>query len=362
MSEAVAIPEKPKGFHIPSLDGIRAISIMIVFIAHAGLEKYFPGGFGVTIFFFLSGYLITTLLRVEYEKKQAINIKNFYMRRLLRIMPPLVLTVLFALGVTVYLQSQNYPIDSWNWAGVIGNILFFSNYQAAWGWDGLHMPLWSLAIEEHFYFVFPFIFAAYFCKMSAKKILYWVVAFCVIILAWRIAQVSFLGMANLSSEGGTRTYYSTDSRFDAIAWGCLLALYQNPMLDEERKSKPIAWGWLVLGVIAILFTLVYKNPAFRETWRYTIQGIALIPLFSGAISYHQHFLFKWLAHPAVRWIGLMSYTAYLVHMTIYDLTEFWGIQSPFVRLAIGFPLTFGYCAIMYKFVEKPLGKYRKHFN
>src|SRR3954447_14498911 len=99
----------PKGttaaeFHIPSLDGIRAVSFAIVFVAHAGWGHIVPGGFGVTVFFFLSGYLITTLLRLEAEERGQIGMKQFYVRRVLRILPPFytVLTLaalLTALGV-----------------------------------------------------------------------------------------------------------------------------------------------------------------------------------------------------------------------------------------------------------------------
>src|SRR5579862_3542962 len=85
-SETVLAARAP--FHIPSLDGLRAISFFIVFAAHAGLDRIVPGGFGVTVFFFLSGYLITTLMRMETDKSARVNLKNFYLRRALRILPP----------------------------------------------------------------------------------------------------------------------------------------------------------------------------------------------------------------------------------------------------------------------------------
>ena len=78
---------------IPSLDGIRAVSILIVFVAHLGYDNIVPGGLGVTVFFFLSGYLITTLLRRELAKNGAISLPQFYLRRVLRILPPLYLIV-----------------------------------------------------------------------------------------------------------------------------------------------------------------------------------------------------------------------------------------------------------------------------
>ena len=86
----------PSKFYIPSLDGIRTIAFLIVFLSHAGGEKIFPGGFGVTVFFFLSGYLITTLLRREYEQNQFINLKHFYLRRLVRIWPGFYLVLFLA--------------------------------------------------------------------------------------------------------------------------------------------------------------------------------------------------------------------------------------------------------------------------
>ena len=75
--------------YIPSLDGIRAIAFLFVFIAHAGLDKIVPGGFGVTIFFFLSGYLITSILRLEASRTHKISLRKFYLRRAFRILPPM---------------------------------------------------------------------------------------------------------------------------------------------------------------------------------------------------------------------------------------------------------------------------------
>ena len=94
------------GMHIPSLDGLRAVSIAIVFAGHAGAGDIIPGGFGVTVFFVVSGYLITTLMRMEYERTDRVSIRNFYTRRAFRILPlfyvvltgVLVATLVFGLG------------------------------------------------------------------------------------------------------------------------------------------------------------------------------------------------------------------------------------------------------------------------
>src|SRR5207244_9669139 len=95
---AVRAADRPKegAFHIPSLDGIRAISFFTVFLAHAGLAGIVPGYFGLSIFFFLSGFLITTLLRMEYDQTGKVSLKQFYLRRVLRIFPPFYLVLLVA--------------------------------------------------------------------------------------------------------------------------------------------------------------------------------------------------------------------------------------------------------------------------
>jgi peptidoglycan/LPS O-acetylase OafA/YrhL len=82
-----------RAFYLPCLDGIRGLAFLLVFVAHAGLGRLLPGGLGVTIFFFLSGYLITTLLRLEIEDTGTISLRNFYVRRALRILPPMYVTL-----------------------------------------------------------------------------------------------------------------------------------------------------------------------------------------------------------------------------------------------------------------------------
>src|SRR5947209_14639069 len=94
-------PARASSFSIPSLDGIRACAMLLVFAAHAGLNERVPGNFGVTVFFFLSGYLITTLMRVEFGRTGTISLRAFYLRRVLRIFPPMYLVLAGASLLTV---------------------------------------------------------------------------------------------------------------------------------------------------------------------------------------------------------------------------------------------------------------------
>jgi peptidoglycan/LPS O-acetylase OafA/YrhL len=150
----------PESGAIPSLDGLRAISILIVLVSHAGYGSAVPGGLGVTIFFFLSGYLITTLLLDETERSGRINIGKFYLRRVFRLFPPLLVTLFIAYSL-VALGLLDGGIS---WSGVLAQLFYFANYYGLFFDPGNTTAagtgiLWSLAVEEHFYMIYPTVLA-----------------------------------------------------------------------------------------------------------------------------------------------------------------------------------------------------------
>src|SRR4029077_12459985 len=157
---------------IPSLDGLRAISILIVLVSHAGYGTVVPGGLGVTIFFFLSGYLITTLLLDENKRSGRINIGKFYLRRVFRLFPPLLVTLVIAYSL-VALGLLDGGIS---WAGVLAQLLYFANYYGLFFDPGNTTAagtgiLWSLAVEEHFYMVYPAVLVGLFAlSLSGRRI------------------------------------------------------------------------------------------------------------------------------------------------------------------------------------------------
>ena len=171
------------GFYIPSLDGMRAVAAMLVFVAHADWSHIIPGGFGVTIFFFLSGYLITTLLRREYESTGSINFKNFYLRRAYRIFPPLYI-VLFLIALFALAGLIEHQMQPW---AVVSQIFYWTNYYGIfYGWQ-YFVPgttvYWSLAIEEHF--IFPIVFLLTICRFSYSSMALFFIVFCTFVLIWR---------------------------------------------------------------------------------------------------------------------------------------------------------------------------------
>ncbi len=127
-----------RAIYIPSLDGVRAVAFFIVFIAHSMPHRNLPGGFGVTIFFFLSGYLITTLLRSEAQNSGTIDLKRFYLRRVLRIFPPCYIT----LSIVAVLSACGVLYNTESYKSLLAGYFYFSNY---WNISGsaIFPPEWG---------------------------------------------------------------------------------------------------------------------------------------------------------------------------------------------------------------------------
>jgi peptidoglycan/LPS O-acetylase OafA/YrhL len=350
-----------KSFHIPSLDGIRALSFLLVFLSHAGLDNVVPGLFGVAVFFFLSGYLITTLMRLEIESTGTLSLRNFFLRRALRILPPFYLVV----ALLILVVRLGWLPGSLSGADLLVTLLYLTNY-----WNifvhQIHMPgfniFWSLSVEEHFYIVFPF-------AMLLMTRLGWtryrqaalLVAVCALVLAWR-CQLVYHAHVLSHSYGGygepLRTWFSTDTRIDSILFGCVLALVGNPALDKGPKASWLAAG---VGVAVLVGTFVYRNPEFRETWRYTLQAMALFPLFILAIRAHAHPVLRWLEAPALRVVGVLSYTLYLVHYPALMLANRWtSHRVPAGAMAFAMALAFAWA--MHQLVEQPLARLRRRWR
>lgn len=341
--------------HIPSLDGIRAISFMLVFVAHAGLERVVPGGLGVTIFFFLSGFLITTLMRSEFENNGCVNFRHFWLRRALRILPPFYLVLLAATLAATAL----YPPGTLSRPAVAAQAMHVANYRTIFhGFDGLAPGTgvyWSLAVEEHFYLLFPWLYVAmqkWRLPPSRQAWLLW--GLCAAVLAWRCMLV--LGMHAVAD----RTYMATDTRVDSILFGCALAVWNNPVLDESQP-RPDLWKYFIVpaAFVALLLCIVYRGAAFRETWRYTIQGVALTFIFIAAVRFHRWPLFRFLNFKPVAFVGVLSYSLYLIHQVLLSAVETLVPQvHPLARSAIALAAAVGLAWIIYLYIEKPCARLR----
>lgn len=350
-------PRAP-ALQIPSLDGIRAVSFLIVFVSHAGVSVV-PGGFGVTVFFFLSGYLITTLMRQEIEQTGTVNFGQFYLRRALRILPPFYLVLAVAIALTLLGVMEG----SLELRAVVAQVLHYSNYWfAEHGWNGIARGTgvyWSLAVEEHFYFVFPalyLLFHRFGIRGKQMAMAFW--AICAGVLLWRCALV--FGLDAVSH----RVAVASDSRVDSMLFGCALAVWNNPALDDTDEPLAAVWLRLLLpgGLLLLLLTFVVRGDAFRETIRYTLQGLALYPIFRTAIRRPDWGPYKLLNSAILRRIGLLSYSLYLVHHTV--LEGLWDHlpRNVALRILVAFALSFALAQAMYVLVEAPCARLRKRLH
>src|SRR5262245_37909526 len=349
-------PAPREAFYIPSLDGLRAAAVLLVFAAHTGMPVPIPGNFGVTIFFFLSGYLITTLLRMELERTGRVSLPAFYLRRTLRILPPFLVVLGGASAVTMAgaLEGGVEP------GAFLAQLLNLSNYYIVshgW-WDG-RAPgtwvFWSLSVEEHFYLLFPAVFVLLWHRLPRPRQRFLALgALCAVVLLWRCLLVFALDAPK------DRTYVATDTRIDSILFGCMLAVFGNPMLDPIRIGERW-WKWVLLplGVAGLLVSFAVKSPQFLETVRYSLQGVALFPVFVVAVRYPTWSVFRLLNVRWVKFVGVLSYALYLLHPTVIFGVQKWLKWPLGLQAAAELALSLALALAIYYAVEQPSARLKK---
>jgi peptidoglycan/LPS O-acetylase OafA/YrhL len=350
-----------EALYIPSLDGIRAASVMLVFAAHAGLKDRIPGNFGVTVFFFLSGYLITTLLRAEHQRTGRISLASFYGRRTLRIFPPLYLV----LGVATLLTLVGaLPGPQIRPDALLSQVFYLTNYyiiQHGW-WDG-RAPgtwiFWSLSVEEYFYLGFPLLYLLLlrFLPQRRRQALV-LLGLCALVLAWRLVLVLILGASK------ERTYIATDTRIDSILFGCVLGVIGNPVLDARTRISERAWKHVLLplALAGLFLSFLVRNTSFQETVRYSLQGVCLFPLFVAAVRWPDWLPFRLLNVGWVKFLGVISYSFYLVHPSVlWGVTSWTRLPGP-AQALIGLVVTLAVSLALYQLVEKPAARLRRRLS
>ena len=352
-ADVVPNPSMP----IKSLDGIRAIAALIVFIAHAGLDHLVPGGFGVTIFFFLSGYLITTLLRLEYSTHGHIRLTKFYLRRAYRILPPMYIM----LGIAVALAATEGTMGAVSPGAILAQLSQMTNYYVI-GFGEQHVVpftsvMWSLSVEEHFYLLYPLALVVMLPRLDRRRIGQLLLGTCMLVLVWRCFLTFILHV------GSDYSSIATDARVDSILFGCAMGIAFNPALENAIDLGPRIWVViLAFGGGLLLFSLLYRDSSFRDTFRYTLQGIALFPVFYCAIRYSEWPLFRWLQWRAVRGLGLISYTFYLAHFKALDVAERLLGTTGLSRACVAFGMTVAVSWLMYVLVERRFAELRRRLH
>jgi peptidoglycan/LPS O-acetylase OafA/YrhL len=311
-----------------------------------------PARFGVTIFFFISGYIITTLMRSEFERSGTVSFRNFYLRRIYRIFPPLYITLIVAAFLTWGgLLKGNVTLSA-----AAAQIFHFTNYYALLidntsFFQGTKL-LWSLAVEEHFYLGFPLLFLLLARRMPCKQIGWCLTALCLVVLGWR--YYLYYGL-NITSNWA---FIATDSRIDSILFGCILGVWHNPAKDEPLiKQQFVSVAVLLASLAAVVFTIVYKDPAFERTLMFTVQGLSFLSIFACAIRHPDWLLFRWLNWRPMVYLGWISYTFYLCHAMALRVALRYT-ENAWVGYALALAATIIFSSLMFRFVETPLAKKR----
>lgn len=342
---------------IPSLDGLRAVAVALVFLAHSGLDHVVPGGLGVTLFFVLSGYLITTLLRAEQVRDGRIALGRFYLRRLLRLMPPLLLV---AAGAAV-LSSLALIDGGFSLGGLLAALLYAGNYHAIvhdfQGFPAGIGVVWSLAIEEHYYLLYPPLAAVLLRTGSLRRLAILLALLCAVVLAWRTALV-------LHGASADYVTMATDTRVDAILVGCIAALWRNPWLDASaRPMRRRDWAIVALCLAALLGSLAYRDEGFRLGLRFTVQSLAIAGLLRVAVAQPDRLPFRWLNARPLVYLGSISYTVYLSHHVILlGLARQWPQWGWFGLTLAGAVLTLLVAEPVRRWVELPCAAWRRRLH
>ena len=324
----------------PGFDGLRAVAIMFVFLDHAW-EPVFPGGWaGVDIFFVLSGYLITTLLSDELSETGAIDYRNFYARRILRLWPAFTVFLLFFV-IEISIRTPNL----WSFGAVALSSVYMMNWNRAFAWWGQYKlgHTWSLAMEEQFYLLWPALLAFIFVRRAICCVL----ALIIVMATWRC----FLAFHGADPE---RTYNGFDTHGDAILVGCLLALLVRQYPDLARKLSGL---WFVAsgGLLAILLLAPHRSLFTQSV------GLSIAALLSAVVVASLHYRTPLTSLLSVRplvYVGKISYGFYLWHYPIVVTLSKYGDIGNLAALM----LSLGLASASYHWIELPFLAQKKYFS
>jgi peptidoglycan/LPS O-acetylase OafA/YrhL len=340
--------------NIPALDAVRGIAASMVVVAHT-LGPRQLGSTAVAIFFVLSGFLITWLLVRESDTTGEISLRDFYLRRVLRIFPAFYVFWVVCIGAAA-LRGIQVP-----WGEAWSSFFYIGDYYEALKHapDGIMGITWSLGVEEKFYLLWPFIFATLHRKPA--KLLKAGCLFIVGIWLYRIV----LSLAFSLPADYLR--YAFESRFDNILYGSVLALSFrmgkiDPILRAVQRLPlmPVALAALLIGL-----TFLEERSGARY---YFVFGMALDATIISVALMQLVYLaalrsWTWLNHPALRFLGRISYSLYLYHIVVIATVLHY---FPHLRIRWSYPLIYVGSIFMayasYRLVEKPFLKLKEHFT
>lgn len=347
--------------YITGLDGIRAIAVIMVLAYHLKLALFKSGFLGVTVFFVLSGYLITGILISEVEEG-TIDLKNFWLRRIRRLVPAVmsmavviifvsavVNRIIFTKGCKDFLASV---LGFNNWWQIFNKISYFE----AAGVPSPFTHCWSLAIETQFYLIYPLILLGIYklVKSRGEGRANRGLLFAGVTLLLALISVILMIVLFDPQQDASRVYYGTDTRAFSLLFGALLAILWEYRMVPRRLSANVN---MVLGSVsfAVLLVMTIAINGSSNFWYRGGQffGTILTVLMVYAVSGRKTWLSRFLSNPVLKWMGDRSYSIYLWHYPIILLISK-GIKASWWITLIEIVLSVVLSELSYRFIETPI--------
>ncbi|HEX5096691.1 MAG TPA: acyltransferase family protein [Acidimicrobiia bacterium] len=360
--------------YLAGIDGLRAISVLAVLVYHnytvpiGRTEGPLPGGFlGVEVFFVISGYLITSLLLDERRRTGGVAFGQFWLRRARRLLPALFLVIAFC--ITWSLLFMPDAIESLK-GDALGGVFYYSNWwqiAANHSYFAASSPellkhLWSLAIEEQFYLVWPVVLFFGLRRLGVKRMvlaMFGVAALSVIVM-WSVAKPS------PNWDPSRFVYYATVCRMSGLLLGALLAFLWTPRRVRGRTGPGARWVLNLVGAVGLtgLFWS-FAHFGFQSPGLYTRGGFVLVDILTVlvlAAIVHPKADWNWvLGNRPLVWIGLRSYGIYLWHYPLFwiltkrNIEDWIGFAPPnWLFYGLRFGVTIGIAELSFRFVEMPI--------
>ena len=310
LADINSIPDYLKKDHLPSLNGFRAVSVLLVVIFHMELSGnffykiIFNGSLGVDVFFVISGFLITTLLLKEKAATGTISLKFFYIRRVLRILPAAYLCIIVVIMLNYFLKlqvSSTYIIAAFLF---LVNFKFLDPYKSS-----LISHYWSLSVEEQFYFLFPFIL-----KKNFKIFVLFIIS--IVVLLPCIISVQF--MVPVLNKGVLFAVTHYFIKFQGIAVGCLFAVCCLKSIVRQGYFRKYGLPLKILLTI-IIFSLNHTGDInSHSVFTNLVVSVLIGWLLVLNLFYTDDAFYKFLNLKVISQIGILSYSIYIWHLLIIN--------------------------------------------
>lgn len=343
------------------IDGLRAVAVLAVFIFHLNPNWLAGGYLGVDIFFVISGFLITNIIYLELQD-DSFSFVNFYTRRIKRILP-----VFFVVLVTGFLLSTYFmlPLVAQGMANSgLSSLLFIANFYFAQGQGYFDAPaqaqpflhLWSLSVEEQFYFIFPFVLFFSFRKGFITRTLVILFAILLVVSAVDLQKFGFT----------SDSYYWSHLRFIELLAGAILAIFTA---QKQVKLSKVANNFIVFfSVFGLVLLLVFGKKVLPPPNFYPGLNYLIPAIFSAGLifaNFQQNFIAKFLSSKPLVFVGKHSYSIYLWHYLILGFLRYlYGTDEPLSNTVILVASLFilALSRLSYTLVEQPARRLKFNFS